>query len=134
MIQGLSVAYIHSAHGEQLADWYSKTLGLPVADRFPGWTEFKMGSGSRFAIDRTEFPRSVVEKQPVVLSFLVDDLPKTVQELAARGVRFHPSVEETIFDVGPSLVATFEDPDGNWVQLNQPKGGPLPGHGGILPS
>lgn len=122
MIQGLSVAYIHSPHGDKLADWYSKTLGLPVSARFPGWTEFKTGSGSRFAIDQTGFPRSVVEKQPIVLSFLVDDLPKTVRDLAAQGVRFHPSEKETIFDVGPSLVATFEDPDGNWVQLNQPKG------------
>jgi hypothetical protein len=49
-----------------------------------------------------------------------------VRALAAKGVRFYPSAEETIFDVGPSLVATFEDPDGNWVQLNQPKGGAKP--------
>ena len=121
MIKGLSVAYVHSPHGDRLADWYSKTLGLPVQASFPGWTEFKMGSGSRFAVDQTSFPRSVVEKQPVMLSFLVDDLQAEVKALAAKGVRFYPSTEETIFDVGPSLVATFEDPDGTWVQLNQPK-------------
>lgn len=121
MIKGLSVAYLHSPHGEKLAEWYSKTLGLGVEKSFPGWTEFKMGSGSRFAVDTTSFPRSVVEKQAVVLSFEVDDLRKTVTELSARGVRFYPSAETTVFDVGPSLVATFEDPDGNWVQLNQPK-------------
>jgi hypothetical protein len=121
MIKGLSVAYIHSAHGDRLADWYSKTLGLGVQASFPGWTEFAMGAGSRFAVDHTAFPRSIVEKQPILLSFLVDDLRAEVDALAAKGVRFYPSKEETIFDVGPSLVATFEDPDGNWVQLNQPK-------------
>jgi len=126
MIQGLGVAYLHSPHGDKLADWYVKTLGLPVKASFPGWTEFLMGSGSRFAVGHTSFPRSVVEKQSVMLSFQVDDLRAVVTELAAKGVRFHPSAEETIFDVGPSLVATFEDPDGNWVQLNQPKGGPMP--------
>ncbi|HZE97879.1 MAG TPA: VOC family protein [Planctomycetota bacterium] len=121
MIKGLSVAYLHSPHGDKLADWYTKTLGLDVQASYPGWTEFKMGLGSRFAVDQTSFPRSVVEKQPVMLSFLVDDLRAEVKALAARGVRFYPSEAETIFDVGPSLVATFEDPDGNWVQLNQPK-------------
>ena len=126
MIQGLSVASLHSPHGDKLAEGYSKTLGLPVQASFPGWTEFKMGSGSRFAVDQTAFPRSVVEKQPVMLSFLVDDLKSEVKALAAKGVRFYPSAEETVFDVGPSLVATFEDPDGNWVQLNQPKGGATP--------
>jgi catechol 2,3-dioxygenase-like lactoylglutathione lyase family enzyme len=126
VIQGLSVAYLHSAHGDRLAEWYTKTLGLPVQASFPGWTEFQLPSGSRFAVDQTSFPRSVVEKQPVMLSFLVDDLRAEVRALAAKGVRFYPSAEETIFDVGPSLVATFEDPDGNWVQLKQPKGGAKP--------
>ena len=121
MIQGLSVAYIHSPNGGTLSEWYSKTLGLPVGASFPGWTEFKMASGSRFAIDGTEFPRSIVEKQPIMLSFLVDDIHRAVKELAARGVEFYPSAEKTVFDVGPALVATFADPDGNWMQLNQPK-------------
>lgn len=126
MIRGLSVAYVHSPHGDKLAEWYSKILGLPVKGSFPGWTEFGLDSGSRFAVDHTGFPRSVVEKQPIMLSFQVDDIEAEVRQLAAKGVRFYPSAEMTIFDVGPSLVATFEDPDGNWFQLNQPKGGPRP--------
>lgn len=121
MIEGLSVAYIHSSHGKELAEWYSTTLGLGISASFPGWTEFSMVSGSRFAIDHSSFPKSVVEKQPVVLSFAVADIHRTVEVLASRGVKFHPSAEKTIFDVGPSLVATFADPDGNWVQLNQLK-------------
>ncbi|HLY73079.1 MAG TPA: VOC family protein [Planctomycetota bacterium] len=121
VIKGLSVAYIHSAYGDKLSEWYTKTLGLKVDATFPGWTEFKMGTGSRFAIDSTSFPQSVVEKQPIVLSFAVEDIKKAVKDFADRGVKFYPSAERTIFDVGPSFVATFEDPDGNWVQLNQPK-------------
>ena len=123
MIRKVSVAYIHSADGGKLAEWYEKTLGLPVYNRWDRWTEFNLEEGSRFAIDDTSFPRSPVEKQPVVISFEVKDIREAVRELHGRGVRFHPSVEETIFDVGPQLVATFQDPDGNWVQLNQPKEG-----------
>jgi hypothetical protein len=118
MIKQLSVAYIHSADGRRLADWYSTTLGIAISAEFPGWTEFDMGRGSRFAVDHTTFPRSLVEKQPIVLSFEVDDIQAAVRELVGRGVRFWPSAEKTIFDVGPQLVATFIDPDGNFVQLN----------------
>ena len=121
MITGLSVAYIHSPNGEKLVDWYSRTLGLKVDASFPEWTEFKMPAGTRFAVDHTGFPKSVVEKQPVMLSFLVDDIHEAVKALAAQGVAFYPSVEKTVFDVGPTLVATFADPDGNWMQLNQRK-------------
>jgi hypothetical protein len=122
VIKGISVVYLHSAHGDKLANWYSAKLGLPVKATFPGWTEFDVGDrGSRFAIDHIDFPSSVVQRQAVMISFEVDDIHAAVKELSARGVRFHPSVETTVFDVGPSLVATLQDPAGNWVQLNEIK-------------
>lgn len=121
MIKRLGVAYIHSPFGEKLAEWYSQTLGLPIEARFPGWTEFGMSAGSRFAIDHISFPSSVVQKQSIVLSFEVEDIQASVRTLVAKGVRFYPNVEKTVFDVGPALVATFEDPEGNWVQLHQRK-------------
>ncbi len=121
MIKGLSVAYIHSAQGEKLAQWYTKTLGVPIEASFGDWSEFRMPSGSRFAVDQTSTPQSVVEKQPIVLSFAVDEIHKAVKDLAAKGVKFYPSADKTIFEAGPSLVATFQDLDGNWVQLNQKK-------------
>jgi hypothetical protein len=58
-------------------------LGIPVDASFPGWTEFKMASGSRFAIGHTSYPQSVVEKQSIVLSFAVDDIHKAVKDLSA---------------------------------------------------
>ena len=123
MIKSISVVYLHSSHGSQLAGWYSDKLGLPVKAAFPGWTEFELEGGSRFAIDYIGFPSSVVQRQPVMISFEVDDIRTAVDELAARGVRFYPSKEDTIFDVGPSLVATFEDAEGNWAQLSEIKAG-----------
>jgi len=80
-----------------------------------------MAHGSRFAVDHTGFPSSVVQRQPLMVSFEVDDIHAAVDDLAGRGVRFYPSGEKTVFDVGPSLVATFEDADGNWAQLSQQK-------------
>jgi predicted enzyme related to lactoylglutathione lyase len=121
MIRGIGVAYIHSADRAKLAAWYAQKLDIPIAAEYPGWAEMQVESGSRFGIDQTNFPRSAVEKQPVILSFLVDDIHAAVKELASRGVRFVPSPETTVFDVGPSLVATFVDADGNWCQIHQTK-------------
>ncbi len=89
------------------------------------WTEYQTEGVTRFAVEHVGYPRSDVENQPIMISFRVADIQLAVETLAARGVRFYPSAEETIFEVGPSLVATFLDPAGNWVQLSQrsqPKG------------
>ena len=58
-----------------------------------------------------------------MISFAVDDIYGAVRVLGERGVRFYPDDDRdrAVFDVGPSLVATFEDPDGNYVQLSQRK-------------
>jgi hypothetical protein len=53
VIKGVSVVYLHSAHGEELASWYSEKLGLQIKAAYPGWTEFGMARGSRFAVDHT---------------------------------------------------------------------------------
>jgi predicted enzyme related to lactoylglutathione lyase len=124
MIKGISVVYLHSTQGERLSAWYSEVLGLSLRTSMAGWTEFQMPQGPRFAVDHVDGPCSAVERQAVMISFEVDDIRSAVAELSGRGVRFYPFPEETIFDVGPSLVATFEDPDGNWAQLNQVKASP----------
>jgi hypothetical protein len=122
MIKGIGVAYIHTPN-KKLADWYETTLGLKRGYGDATWQEFQMDKGSRFAFDFVSYPSSTVQKQSIVLSFEVDDIRKTVDDLAGKGVRFYPDNDKTrtIFDVGPSLVATFEDPDGNFVQISQVK-------------
>jgi len=124
MIKGIAVAYIHTPN-KQLADWYEKTLGLKKGYGDDTWQAFETSQGSAFALDFISYPSSTVQKQPVMISFAVDDIHQAVEELAAKGVRFYPDNDKarTIFDVGPALVATFEDPDGNFVQLSQQKRG-----------
>ena len=121
LILGIDVVYLHSSHPE-LADWYTNILGLSKGYGDEHWQEFSLQSGSRFAIDFTTYPQSVVEKQSVMISYQVADIEKVVEVFTARGVTFFESKEGVVFDVGPSLVATFQDPDGNWMQLSQGKG------------
>lgn len=122
MIKGISVAYIHTPN-KKLADWYSETLGLKKGYGDDTWQAFETSEGSKFALDFISYPSSTVQKQSVMISFAVDDIKAAVEELSKKNVRFYPDNDKskTIFDVGPSLVATFEDPDGNFVQLSQAK-------------
>lgn len=122
MIKGIHVAYIHTPNKE-LADWYADTLGLKKGYGDDHWQNFETESGSGFALDFIGYPSSTVQKQSVMISFEVADIRQSVDELSKKGVRFYPDndLDKTIFDVGPTLVATFEDPDGNYVQLSQIK-------------
>lgn len=122
MIKGIQVAYIHSPNPE-LANWYADVLGLKKGYGDEHWQSFETERGSQFALDFIGYPSSTVQKQSVMLSFEVEDIHRAVQELAAKGVRFYPDndLSKTVFDVGPTWVATFEAPDGNYVQLSQIK-------------
>ena len=120
MITGIDVVFIHSSNKE-LAEWYKKTLGLEMGYADDHWQEFAFKKGSRFALDIPSEIKSVVEEQPIMISFAVDDIKETVENLSSQGVRLFPSKDKTIFDVGHAFVATFQDADGNWMQLSQEK-------------
>lgn len=122
MVKGIDVTYIHTPNKE-LASWYEEKLGLKKGYGDEAWQAFDTENGSRFALDFISYPSSTVQKQSIMISFAVEDIHAAVEDLAAKGVRFYPDndKEQTIFDVGPSLVATFEDPDGNFMQLSQAK-------------
>ena len=122
MIKGIDVTYIHTANKE-LADWYNEKLGIEKSYGDDHWQGMSMSEGSNFGFDFIGFPSSTVQRQPVMISFKVDDIYHAVEELKNRGVRFYPDndPDKTIFDVGPKFVATCEDPDGNFFQLSQMK-------------
>jgi predicted enzyme related to lactoylglutathione lyase len=119
MIQGIDVVFLHSPYRE-LSNWYAEVLGFEKTFQDGSWTEFKTQGNTRFAVEHVGYPRSVVENQSVMISFRVTDIQQAVDALAARGVRFYPSLEAAVFQAGASLIATFQDPSGNWVQLSQP--------------
>ena len=120
MIKGIDVVFIHTPN-PKLGNWYSQMFGLQKGYWDQHWQELQTSQGSRFACDITSSSPSEVEQQPIIVSFLVDDIHQAVGSLVQKGVMFYPSNENTIFDVGPSYVATFRDPDGNWMQLSQRK-------------
>jgi catechol 2,3-dioxygenase-like lactoylglutathione lyase family enzyme len=120
VIAGIDVVFIHST-AKDLVDWYTGILGLKIVYSDQTWTEYLTEGTTRFAIEHVSYPKSVVENQAMMISFRVANIYQAVEILAALGVRFFPSCETAIFEAGSSLVATFQDPAGNWVQLSQRK-------------
>jgi hypothetical protein len=124
MIDGIDVVFIHAKNPEKLAQWYKEILELDIGYSTPdlGWQEFKLPedrSITRFAIDYGGSEPSVVEQQSFIISFRVGDIIQAVEKLKIKGVEFFG--EEKIADVGPSLVASFQDIEGNWIQISQRK-------------
>ncbi len=124
MILGIDVVFIHSKNPELMADWYQEKLGLEIENTTSdlSWQEFALSEKrfpTRFALDYGGSNPSLVEQQPIIISFKVADIHKAVNELEKRGVFFPGS--QKVFDVGPTLVATFKDPEGNYLQISQRK-------------
>jgi catechol 2,3-dioxygenase-like lactoylglutathione lyase family enzyme len=120
LILGVDVVFLHTSD-PSLRYFYRDILGLALGYEDGHWHEFVMVEGSRFGLDFTDDLRSEIENQAVMVSFKVADIHHAVEAFRQRGVRFAETSEGFIFDVGPTLVATFQDPDGNWMQLSQRK-------------
>ncbi|NHJ33001.1 MAG: hypothetical protein FK732_09065 [Asgard group archaeon] len=124
MIIGVDVVFIHVKNPEKMAKWYQEKLGLKINHKTAdlGWQEFKMKAdhpSTRFALDYGGPNPSQVEQQPIVISFKVLNIKTAIEQLEKKGIEFLG--ENKIQDVGPTLVATFKDPEENYLQLSQRK-------------
>ena len=124
MILGIDVVFVHAQNPEKLAQWYKDILDIEIGYKTPdlGWQEFALVENrpvTRFAIDYGGPNPSEVEKQPIMISFGVANIQDAIESLEQKGVSFFG--ENKINDVGPTLVATFKDPEDNWIQLSQRK-------------
>ena len=107
---------------EALRAFYAGTLGLtPRADR-PGHVNFQWG-GVRLTIGVHDEVRGAnADPRRAILNFAVADIEAAAARLRAAGVAF---VREPSAEPWGGRIATFEDPDGNTLQLMQLP----PGHG-----
>ncbi|HUU78281.1 MAG TPA: VOC family protein [candidate division Zixibacteria bacterium] len=124
MIKGIDVVFIHVKNPEKMAKWYKENLGFDISYKTPdlGWQEFRMPNSpqTRFALDYGGPNPSEVEQQTIMISFKVDNIQLAITELEKKGIIFWG--KNKIMDVGPTLIATFKDPEGNFVQISQKKG------------
>ena len=106
--------------------FYGQTLGLEVSDvpDMQDLLELHLRGGARVLI----YPKA--DHRPAtftILNFPVDNIEKTVDDLAKRGVRFEhyegeiKTDEKGIFRNGGPLIAWFKDPAGNILSVLEDK-------------
>jgi len=124
MILGIDVVFIHAKDPVKLSNWYKEVLEIEIGFQTSdfSWQEFKFSEerpSTRFAIDYGGENPSEVEKQPIIISFKVNDIHGVVEKLEKKGIKFYG--KNRINDVGPTLVAAFQDIERNWIQISQRK-------------
>jgi catechol 2,3-dioxygenase-like lactoylglutathione lyase family enzyme len=112
IVKGLDHVYYWTRDMDRSVAFYRDVLGLSLARRDgDNWAEFDAGP-VRFAI------HGVVEGHPVqpgggTAVFEVADVDEAKRLLEERGVEFGHSAEVA----GYARYATFQDPDGNTIQV-----------------
>ena len=113
MIRGLH-AMFYSTRAAELRAFFRDQLGLHGNDVGDGWLIFDLAEADLgvHPTDQDGPPSGTAD-----ISFYCDDLPATVRDLEAKGVRFTQPIE----DHGYGLVTFFAAPGDFTVQLYQPK-------------
>ena|SRR6266480_7182581 len=99
---------------QKAKEFYTETLGLRVTEE-NGLLNLHLGSGVHVLV----YPKpNHMPANFTVLNFPVEDIDRTVDELAARGVRFEryeglPADEKGIMRGNGPDIAWFTDPAGN---------------------
>jgi predicted enzyme related to lactoylglutathione lyase len=116
-VTGLGGAFLRVKDPKALYAWYEKHLGIPSPQgcfTFAKETQRASIAVSFFRKDSDYFPTS----QPAMLNFQVDDLDAVLDQLIRAGV----SVDAKRDDYDFGRFGWFTDPEGNRVELWQPRG------------
>jgi catechol 2,3-dioxygenase-like lactoylglutathione lyase family enzyme len=120
MIQGIT-ATIYVSDMDRAVDFYTKTLGLPLAGRWGNeYAGIDLGNGLTLGLHPARGPQSPKpgSSGSIQVGFAVDrPLDEVVRDLQARGVAFRGPIVD---DVQVRL-AFFGDPDGNDLYLVEVK-------------
>ena len=101
---------------ETIRDFYVETLGLlPRVDR-PGHINFQWGDTRLTISAHSEVHGASDEPRRTMLNLAVEDIEAVAARLRAAGVTF---IREPSAEPWGGYIATFEDPDGNTLQLMQ---------------
>lgn len=90
--------------------WYSQ-FGIEPGPRYGGWQTMIVDGDTLFALH--EGPRAK-DASTAAVAFRVEDLDREIQRLAGLAIK---PTDDAITDTGIARFTTFQDPDGNDVQL-----------------
>jgi hypothetical protein len=114
MITGVHNMF-YSSHAEDLRVFFRDKIGFPATDVGGGWLIFKLPD-TELGVHPTEMSDGV-PSGTADISFICDDIEKTVADLKEKGVEFTMEIA----DHGYGLVTYLKAPGDLKVQLYQPK-------------
>lgn len=117
MIQDLVGAILWTDNLQEMVRFYRDVLGLPLHSDHGDFAAFQVRPGVRLSIGRHSQVRGP-SRDPyrVMLNLQVADIHAAHQTLSRKGVAFLRPPEREEWG---GWVATFQDPDGNVLQLLQ---------------
>jgi predicted enzyme related to lactoylglutathione lyase len=105
-----------TANLDGMVDFYQHVLRLPVHSIHDGFAAFELG-GTRISVGRhSELKGPSAEGLRVMVNLGVEDIFAAYRTLSDRGVGFTRPPEREHWG---GWIATFQDPDGNLLQLLQ---------------
>ena len=104
---------------ERLLPFYRDTLGLKAQTQ-GDFALLEIGGKQPLALGKhSEVSGKTKEPYRMMVNLTVDDIQATYEDLKGKGVQFTRPPEK---DQGDFMIATFQDPDGNTLQLFQDAG------------
>ncbi|UGQ45886.1 VOC family protein [Massilia endophytica] len=117
-VLGLGGIFFKSKDPKALMRWYSEHLGLPGED-YVAFEPSAMppGGSTVFSAFKDDTDYFAPSSQPFMFNLVVDDLDGALKQVQAGGAELLGARED--YDYGS--FGRFLDPDGNKVELWQPK-------------
>jgi hypothetical protein len=121
-VTGIGGIFFKARHPEGLTAWYVEHLGLPLDDE--GFVVLRWGDGGPGSTVWAPFPDDTsafewpASKQCIV-NYRVDDLDQMLSQLRSEGV----ATDDDTFEDDNGWFGHCWDPEGNRIQLWQPKPG-----------
>ncbi len=120
-VLGVGGVFFKSKDSEKLGEWYKKWLGVPAGSYGANFRPDTMPPGSLtvwapFKDDTTYFDPS---PSPFMINLVVDNLDDALTQVAEGGAKVVGEVQDEPY----GKFGWFIDPDGNKVELWEPKEG-----------
>ena len=122
MIRALEAVILSSENAKKLAEFYREKVGLvqgqemEIGDKGEKGYDFEFKGASLYILDHSDIKGKNSQGPRVMFNLEVDDIEKEAKRLNNADVK---KVQDIYHVEGYGLIATFEDPDGNYFQLVQ---------------
>jgi predicted enzyme related to lactoylglutathione lyase len=112
----LNSIMIGTSQVEAMAEFYHKVIGRPADMNDGGWHGWQVGKCFFGVGEHSEVKGESKEPQRVIFNFETKDVKEEFERIKGLGA----TVVSEPYEMGPGLIATFSDPDGNYFQLMSP--------------